>query len=172
MIPQATLDQWRQAQIPPVFTPGNLVFASLNESGKVGSIYFNQGRIRLTHSKGPATSIHNIIERYTISEADYQAYKKMKRVNPGMTLEQKYEFVARMASRKVAEIGDQGRLFEFFGPYGIQGNHPSRGAPVAFNYPLGQEQINLLYMAAQHNNNAVLKEAMASDPLLRAIPVN
>jgi hypothetical protein len=154
--------------VDPRFSVANLLYASMS-SGRYGSVYFNQGRIRLAHGSAPDISLHLTgIERYTISNADYLLYKAWK---PGHTFTQKYAYVTVLPSCQLAAVGAAGHLFEFFGPNGVDGNHPSRGGPIAFP-PITQNQLNIIYNAANENNDNRLRLAMATDPVLAAIPMN
>lgn len=148
-----------EAPLDPAFTPGTLVFCSM-DGGAVGSIYFNTGRIRLVHGSQPEISTHANLVRYTISNADYLAYwKGPPKLNRNTVL--------NLGSVQVAAPGQGERLVEFY----QGGRHPSRGAPAAFNYRLTQRQINIIYRAALQRNNGVLRNAMAADRLLSQIPL-
>lgn len=150
---------WKRRNAP--FTVANILYASMRHSN-VGSIYFPTGRIRLTHKHGPSVSIHLGVQRYTISNADYAAHH----IQRGMRL-----FSVRLCcpSFQPAAIGGGGRLLESF--HGRSINHISRGGPVAFNYGINQQQLNLIYHAAQTGSNRRLRIAMNSDPVTRGIPM-
>ena len=63
------LKQLRAMESPAWITPDDLIFASVS-NGKVGSIYFDEGRIRLTHEAGPAIEHEEVVERYTLDDKD------------------------------------------------------------------------------------------------------
>ena len=146
-----------EAPLHPDFTPGNILFASM-DSGKVGSIYFTIGRLRLVHGSGPEVAITPGVERFTISDADYQKYWK------------KYgsrENIERFPSCKPAAVGSGEKLVEFWPGK----RHPSRGAPMPFTYTLTQAQLNIIFRACLSHDNGVLKAAMARDQGLAQIPL-
>ena len=141
-------------------------------NGNVGSIYFGVGRIRLTHGNGPEISTHAAISRFTISQQDYRQYRAW-RSSGVRTNVQRFTYVTTMLpSCAPAVAGAGGKLIEFFGANGINGSHPSRGGPAAFNFALNQAQLNLLYHAANTGSNDTLRNAMLSDGLLATIPIN
>ena len=157
-----------EAPLDADFTPANILFASI-DSGKVGSIYFPVGRIRLVHPSRPEISKHTGIQRFSISEDDYQKYdrdyKAAKARNQGSTVG--LDYVRALPSCKDAVPGAGGRLIEFWNG----GRHPSRGGPQPFSWALTQKQLNIIVRAAGKHSNTKLKEAMAADRLLAQIPL-
>ncbi|WP_278503771.1 hypothetical protein [Phocaeicola barnesiae] len=149
--------KWKHTNAP--FSVNDILYASMDK-GKVGSIYFPTGRIRLTHPNGPTISNHDNPMRYTISNADYRANK----VKRGTLIAQ----IQTLPSYSLAQIGGE-RLLESF--HGKRIEHISRGGPVAFNYGLNQQQLNLIYHAAETNENRRLRIAMQSDPITARIPI-
>ena len=147
-----------EAPIHPDFTPDQILFASIS-GGKVGSIYFPMGRIRLVHGGGPEVAICPGVVRYTISDQDYQAYWKTHGSASRIT---------QLRSCKPAKAGEGERLVEFWPGK----RHPSRGGPMPFTYSLTQTQLNIIYRAAMTHSNSKFKEAMAADPGLAQIPTN
>ena len=147
-----------EAPIHPDFTPDQILFASIS-GGKVGSIYFPMGRIRLVHGGGPEVAICPGVVRYTISDQDYQAYWKTHGSASRIT---------QLRSCRPAKAGEGERLVEFWPGK----RHPSRGGPMPFTYSLTQTQLNIIYRAAMTHSNSKFKEAMAADPGLAQIPTN
>lgn len=150
-----------EAPANAAFTPGGILFAS-GAGGRIGSIYFAGGRLRLLHGRGPKISEHAGIERFTISDLDYQNHWAQT-LTP--------QDARQLQSCRPATIGTGERLIEFWPEGGGYGRHPSRGGPVAFNYTLTQAQLNIIYRACQAGDNDGLRRAMASDPVLAQIPL-
>jgi hypothetical protein len=141
--------------IHPDFTPSQILYASI-AGGKVGSIYFPTGRIRLVHKHGPEVSVNPGVQRFTISDRHYEKYWE------------KYGSLRRIRSCRDAVAGAGERLVEFWPGK----RHVSRGGPQAFNYVLTQAQVNIMYRAAMTHNNGTLRIAMAADAGLSQIPMN
>ncbi|MGE3960498.1 MAG: hypothetical protein AB7F65_02300 [Dehalococcoidia bacterium] len=146
-----------EAPLHPDFTPGQIQFASISK-GKVGSIYFPMGRLRLVHKGGPEVAITPGVIRYTISNQDYDDHWATLGSRTG---------VLQMQSCQPAAIGGGERLVEFWPGR----RHPSRGAPQAFNYTLTQAQLNIIFRACLTGDNDTLKKAMARDQVLAQIPL-
>ena len=161
-------DETDEAPLDADFTPANILFASM-DGGKVGSIYFPVGRIRLIHDNRPEISKHTGIQRFSISEDDYQKYardyKAAKARGEGSTVG--LDYVRALPSCKDAVPGAGGRLIEFWNG----GRHPSRGGPQPFNWALSQKQMNIILRAVARHSNTRLREAMAADRLLAQIPL-
>jgi len=152
--------------VVPGFTLGNILFASV-AGGNVGSIYFTNGRIRLTHGNQPQVSVHVGITRHTISNPDYGQYKTwLSNGRPGGGGRSAYIRGLRSFAPAVAGAGD--RLVEFWPGH----HHISRGGPVAFNYVLTQAQLNIICNVARLNDNNKLRAWMGAIPALAAIPIN
>ncbi len=147
-----------EAPIHPDFTPDQILFASIS-GGKVGSIYFPMGRIRLVHGSGPEVAICPGVVRYTISNQDYedhwQTHGSARRIT-------------ELDSCRPARAGEGERLVEFWPGK----RHPSRGGPMRFTYTLTQAQMNIIYREAMTHSNSRLKRAMAADTGLSQIPLN
>lgn len=156
-----------EAPVNPAFTPANILFASVS-GGKVGSIYFPAGRIRLTHDSEPEVDEHAGIERYTISAVDLNTFSGKWGRNEFDSWAAVYQWITTLPSSQQAVAGNGEILFELW-PGGL---HPSRGGPQPFNYNLTQRQLNIIYRAALQKDNDVLRQAMAGDQLLSTIPLN
>ena len=162
-----TMDAWRTIPSPGWIAPGTLEFASTSK-GKVGSIYFEDGRIRLRHPAGPAVEHHESIERFVVDAADWDlVWDHWEAHGDAPAL---YGYTIGLDSAEEAAAGSPGNLVEFFGK-GSEGWHPSRGSPEPFNYGLEQPHFNVLYHAAKTGDNDTLANAMHADPALSKIPI-
>lgn len=129
---------------------GNALFVSKNDEGKIGSIYFNKGRIRLIHPDGPKISLHKNMKRYVI-EGDFSRFFKMfNKIKHHLTLSNIDGLIAGWSAKGVnPQILENGRLFEvFFENNGkCRSYHKSRGkvdeVPKEFNK---MRQIGLYYV--------------------------
>jgi|GEM_PF-3427478 len=160
-----TIHNYMQTVVPG-FTLGDILFASM-AGGNVGSIYFTNGRIRLTHGNNPQVSVHVGITRHTISNPDYGQYRTwLINGRPGGGT--KANYIRGLPSFALAVAGVGERLVEFWPGH----QHISRGGPVAFNYGLTQTQLNIIGNAANTGSNATLRAWMGAIPALAAIPIN
>ncbi|MYM39749.1 hypothetical protein [Duganella qianjiadongensis] len=139
------------------FTPEEIQYVTETD-GKIGSIYFAQGRIRLAHRDGPEVEILPPKSgRYTISKYDFgkfrKWYKKQREKQRDLDNPQITQFFkTKCSSLKPAAIGGP-QLLEIKGPDGIYGVHPSRGGPKKFGLELDQIDINILCNAARTKDN-------------------
>lgn len=154
------------------FKPSGIQFSSV-ENGKVGSIYFSNGRIRLTHDSGPSVSIHNDLERYALTDDQRDrlaAWRKSKSRRSHYAGCKGY-INNRLQVTTLAAAGQNGKLVEV-----KTGDttwwHPSRGKPTAFGYALSQTDLNILANVAKTGSNDTLKAWMSVIPALSVIPVN
>jgi len=160
-----TIHNYMQTVVPG-FTINSIQFASV-AGGRVGSIYFTNGRIRLTHNHNPEVSVHAGITRYTINAHDYGQYKQWLaggRIGGGTS----ENYIRNLPSFAPAVVGGGGRLIEFWPGH----KHISRGGPMAFNYNLTQVQLNIICNVANLRNNAKLRAWMRAIPGLAVIPIN
>jgi hypothetical protein len=147
--------------------PDQIAFVSMFD-GRVGSIYFpNDTRIRLIHKNGPNVDHHPGVERYSLSNEQYDKYaewvkKKYRRK------QERRKYVRDKMKVKVATAESGGDvLVEFFRLAEGWGVHVSRGGPAPFPGPfLEQEQLNIIYNAAVTNSTDMLRRAMQSDDAL------
>ena len=163
--------------VVPGFTLPNIMYVTLS-AGKIGSIYFGGGRVRLTHNDGPVVSYSPGINRFTISNDDYNLVMAQQPMGnllfdrtPGDNVAV-HAYVQRRGSFAVAAAGQGDRLVEFRGANGIGGWHFSRGGPKAFNYGLTQIDLNIIGNVAQLRNNATLRAWMRAVARLAAVPIN
>jgi len=161
---------WSKPDAPAPFTPGGIEFATLS-GGKVGSIYFENARIRLIHGKGPHITKRPLITRFTMSTAHKNRWTKWKKLKD-RSRRAKYRKAMKYSSCKPAVVNQGDKLIEFFGDKGADGNHPSRGGPRTFAYDLTKKQLNMIYNAASTGDNTKLKEVMDSNQALSKIPMN
>ena len=139
----------------------DIEFASVS-NGKIGSIYFPNGRIRLIHRRGPGIYKHENVKRFTISNDHLEEMRKnsIKSIS----------YLEKCPSFKKAEAGSGEKLLEFF--ENKQTPHISRGGPKVFKIQgFNQESLNLLCNAADLNRNEILQMVLKSDPVLCKIPV-
>lgn len=143
------------------FTPDNIQYVTETD-GKIGSIYFTEGRIRLAHKYGPQVEIlPPESERYTISKYDFgkfrRWFKKQREEHRDLDNPQIAQFFkTQCSSLKPAAIGGP-LLLEIKGPDGIHGVHPSRGGPKKFALELDQIDINIICNAASANDNFAMQ---------------
>ena len=74
-----------------------------------------------------------------------------------------------LPSRQLLAIGVGDRIVE---RWGATGNHISRGRPQPLGVNLDQARINLLYHAANTQDNDTLRATMKSDNILKQILIN
>ncbi len=153
------------------FTPGEFKFASQNEGDKIGSIYFNGGRIRLEHPGGPELSVgHEDVLQFTVESAGKREFNRLNGLegNDKKTKQEIYNSMKRDGLLKDLVVDNGLTILEFFGTESkVTGSHLSRGKPVLLN--LTQDQINLLCAGAKSGNNAVIRNFMDSDQGLKQI---
>ncbi len=139
------------------FTPGTIQYVT-EADGKVGSIYFAEGRKRLAHKDGPAVeTLPPDSGRYTISKYDFGKFRNWLKKQREKQRALDYPTITRYlktscSSLKPAAIGGP-ILVEIKGPNGIHGVHPSRGGPKKFELELDQIDINIICNAANTRNN-------------------
>jgi hypothetical protein len=142
-------------------TPETLEFASGRAGASMpGSLYFESGRIRLVHDKGPKISKHEGIRRYSLSARGVRNLKRYKRRN--WNEEQIFEGLKRhrnlhRITLNNGELNNGEGLIEFFmNARGKTRLHLSRGAPIKAP-ALKQVQIDLIARAADSHSNKVMK---------------
>jgi hypothetical protein len=149
-----------------------IVMASMTSDGKIGSIYFDEGRIRTTHLAGPEKSNHSgptKILRFNVDEPEaikaYRAANKLdskKRIDGRLyirwlvavlkdkTVDSVPTWATPVVDTKSAidtegeAAPDNVRLLEIFKHVSgeVQGWHPSRGAAVQF--PTDKQTLSVL----------------------------
>ncbi len=172
--PTRPAQDWMLKDAPAPFTPGGIHFASVSD-GKVGSIYFEDARLRLTHRSGPqVSSTHRGIWRFAVPPEIYHHWRRWKkRTRPRPGFFDNLLYFKRQRCKEAAP-GAKGKLVEIWPP---SGSHPSRGSPKAFRWQLPQEKLNIIYNIANRYDkdtagNTVLYEVMKGDPILKKIPIN
>ncbi len=164
-------NDWRNTQAPAPFTAGNLQFATYSD-GNYGSIYFTQGRVRLIHPQHPTPEVHpRPPERFSVNAGDHRRYDRAWHRHPDWTHVDEYAYLTQLHSYQPNTVHWDEHLFEYFDQAHFL--HESRGIIRDFNsnFHLNQAQVNLLYYAANNNDNDILRRAMESDAVLAAIPI-
>ncbi|TVQ38043.1 MAG: hypothetical protein EA356_03410 [Geminicoccaceae bacterium] len=135
------------------------LICSMTPDGKIGSVYFPEGRIRTTHAAGPAKEGHshhitlqfnldepaaiavfekNVLKRPIGSETDWSLFDRwLVRSLEGAKPAQLPTWATLVEGPETAHEGrppDELKLFEIFKKVGgaIAGWHPSRGAATKF----------------------------------------
>lgn len=149
------------------------VVCSMDESGKIGSIYFDdEQRVRTTHGSGPARETHERTVRFNIDKDQAKTdYQKSNKEWNGKQYKRMVEWLANrlrstplptwakpVVGPETAHDQNQGKpgsgqqLFEVF--LKIDGSvrswHPSRG--VATKYDTDKQVLSVLKAAIQHIN--------------------
>lgn len=128
---------------------GQYQFVS-KDNGKIGSLYFQRGRIRLLHAHGPEITIHQNLQRYVINpEIDANAVLHTIGANHPNRAYRRY--IANTVTNLNTAIGQpqaNWKLFETFtmAP-GHLGTHPSRGMPE--NCPFLRWDLRRIYNAVE-----------------------
>lgn len=137
---------------------GNALFVSKNDEGKIGSIYFNKGRIRLIHPDGPKISLHEDIRRYIIKDS-FPLFQKDYKDAHCKNTQQVENLMDKGGKGWSAEkvnthsLSTEGRLFEvFFNKNGEKkGSHKSRGGVDAVPITLNEESQKKLYYLVKYS---------------------
>jgi hypothetical protein len=163
-----------------------LVMASMTPDGKIGSVYFDEGRIRLTHPSGPQTSVHSGKKtlRFNVDEpAAVKAYRAVKR-DPKRKIDKRYVhwLVETLKNKTVDSVPswtmpvvdtksaidtegdgapDNIKLFEIFKHVSgeVQSWHPSRGAAVQF--PTDKQTLSVLQAGVDDLDKRGVKDPKA-----------
>ncbi|HAS42208.1 MAG TPA: hypothetical protein DCS93_17155 [Microscillaceae bacterium] len=158
-----------EEEVPPVdprFTEKEYKFTSMID-GKMGSVYFNDKRIRLTHGGGPEIeddSEHEYMEQYHVPRQAYGNFQKQqaninkKGVSIDTYIKQQYKWVKQQTNNQQLTpmqedtANENMQLVEFYRDRktnGLTNLHPSRGVAVRQN--LTQKEINAIVLAAKYS---------------------
>jgi hypothetical protein len=157
------------------------LMASMTTDGKIGSVYFSDGRIRTTHGAGPEKEGHSghTTVQFNINEkAALEAFKKDKPKlyasedmwshfdewladkleNVNVKSAPSWAKVIVIPEKAKSKPSDNIKLFEIFKDINgkVEGWHPSRGTAVKF--ATDKQTVSVLEAAIKHINQQGLKD--------------